>query len=110
MRLRGPLISMSVMSNGAEAEQRNATTSGNNVVFPNATELPKSKAKNLWRANTMNQQGSIQTFQQKYVGSNIHTEYHHWPEQLIVTMSLIKWQPSKSNISQHRTKNVIRLA
>jgi hypothetical protein len=70
----------------------------------------KSKAKNLWRANTMNQQGSIQTFQQKYVGSNIHIEYHHWPEQLIVTMSLIKWQPSKSNISQHRTKNVIRLA
>ena len=58
----------------------------------------------------MNQQGSIQTFQQKYVGSNIHAEYHHWPEQLIVTMSLIKWQPSKSNISQHRTKNVIRLA
>ena len=63
---------MSVMSNGAEAEQRNATTSGINVVFPNATELPKNKAKNLWRANAMNQQGSIQTFQQIYVGSNIH--------------------------------------
>ena len=45
MRLRDPLISMSVMSNGAEAEQRNATTSGINVVFPNATELPKKQRK-----------------------------------------------------------------
>ena len=45
MRLRDPLISMSVMSNGAEAEQRNATTSGINVVFPNATELPKKQSK-----------------------------------------------------------------
>jgi hypothetical protein len=36
---------MSVMSNGAEAEQRNATTSGINVVFPNATELPKKQSK-----------------------------------------------------------------
>ena len=36
---------MSEISNRAEAAQRNATTSGINVVFPDATGLPKNQRK-----------------------------------------------------------------
>ena len=45
IRLTDPLVSMSEISNGAEAAQRNATTSGINVVFPDATGLPKKHRK-----------------------------------------------------------------
>ena len=98
MRLTDPLVSTSEISNGAKAEQRNAATSGINVVFPDTTGLPKKQRESLLRANTLNQQGSIQTFQQKHVGSNIHIEKNHLSQQTSDAMCPVKRKSSKVNV------------
>ena len=74
IKLTDCLASMSEISNRAEAEQRKRQHQESMLSFLTPQDCLRSKGKSLLRANALNQQSSIQTFQQKYVRSNIHIE------------------------------------
>ena len=63
IKLTDCLASMSEISNRAEAEQRKRQHQESMLSFLTPQDCLRSKGKSLLRANALNQQSSIQTFQ-----------------------------------------------